>query len=261
MRHKLRRAVKSSAFSCSNRLPEVLGVPVDDDGGQQVQPGHAVVLTFGAGVAGMLVGSFYAMGVVFARQIGMSVTEAALFMSVVVLGGLGFQMPVGIMADKFDRRIVMSCMLIGVGASWGFDCEWGAIGGLDGHGIGVWRRDQQRLSAMRCANFRSAGPEILCRGIRASVDGLFHRSDNRPAARIGAHGVYGPSSFFMFESAVAIAYAVFVLISVRAGPGLPADGREKFVPLPDISPVAMGLDPRTEPERSTPNGQTNDTAG
>ena len=46
MRHKLRRAVKSSAFSCSNRLPEVLGVPVDDDGGQQVQPGRAVVLTF-----------------------------------------------------------------------------------------------------------------------------------------------------------------------------------------------------------------------
>ena len=43
----------------------------------------------GAGVAGILVGSFYALGVVFARQIGLSVTEAALFMStVVVLGRL-----------------------------------------------------------------------------------------------------------------------------------------------------------------------------
>lgn len=33
----------------------------------------------GATVAGMLVGSFYALGVVFARQIGLSVSEAAMF--------------------------------------------------------------------------------------------------------------------------------------------------------------------------------------
>ena len=46
MRQKLWRAVKSGAFSCRNGLPEVLGVPVDDDGGEQVQPCHAVVLTF-----------------------------------------------------------------------------------------------------------------------------------------------------------------------------------------------------------------------
>ncbi|MFC6643566.1 MULTISPECIES: MFS transporter [Sulfitobacter] len=58
-------------------------------------------------VAGMLVGSFYALGVVFARQIGLSVSEAAMFMSTVVLGGLGFQVPVGMLADRFDRRIVM----------------------------------------------------------------------------------------------------------------------------------------------------------
>jgi len=32
-------------------LPEVLGVPVDDDGGQQVQPCHTVVLTFDGPIA------------------------------------------------------------------------------------------------------------------------------------------------------------------------------------------------------------------
>ena len=77
----------------------------------------------GAGVAGILVGSFYALGVVFARQIGLSVSEAALFMSTVVLGGLGFQVPVGMLADRFDRRIVMSCMLIAVGLSWSAPSE------------------------------------------------------------------------------------------------------------------------------------------
>lgn len=73
----------------------------------------------GAGVAGILVGSFYALGIVFARQNGMSVSDATLFVSAVVLGGLGFQVPVGILADRFDRRIVMACMLISVGVSWG----------------------------------------------------------------------------------------------------------------------------------------------
>lgn len=73
----------------------------------------------GAGVAGILVGSFYALGVVFARQIGLNVTETALFMSTVVLGGLGAQVPVGMLADRFDRRIVMACILLAVGLSWG----------------------------------------------------------------------------------------------------------------------------------------------
>lgn len=43
----------------------------------------------GAAVAGLMVGSFYALGVVFALKIGLGASEAALFMSVVVLGGLG----------------------------------------------------------------------------------------------------------------------------------------------------------------------------
>jgi len=60
--------------------------------------------------------------------------------------------------------------------------------------------------------------------------------------------IFGPTSFFWFESAVAIAYAVFILARVKAGPALPEEGREKFVPLPDTSPVSLSLDPRTDPD-------------
>ena len=51
MRQKLWRAVKSGAFSCRNGLPEMLGVPVDDDGGEQVQPCHTKMLPFTCPVA------------------------------------------------------------------------------------------------------------------------------------------------------------------------------------------------------------------
>jgi len=207
----------------------------------------------GAGVAGILVGSFYALGVVFARQIGLSVSEAALFMSTVVLGGLGFQVPVGMLADRFDRRIVMSCMLIAVGLSWGLLSR--ALGG--GVPLGV-------LIAMALA-FGGAISSVYPLCVAQTFDRLERRYYVAASGRllmvysIGATvgpllasflmSIYGPASFFLFESAVAVTYAIFVLMSVWLGRSLPAvEGREKFVPLPDISPTALSLDPRTEPE-------------
>lgn len=72
----------------------------------------------GAAVAGLMIGSFYALGIVFASRIGLSVTEAAMFMSTVVLGGLAFQLPMGVLADRYDRRLIMSIALIAVGGLW-----------------------------------------------------------------------------------------------------------------------------------------------
>lgn len=211
----------------------------------------------GAGVAGILVGSFYALGIVFARQIGLSVTEAALFMSTVVLGGLSFQVPIGILADRFDRRIVMSCMLIAVGVSWGL------LSKSISNGVPL-------IALMLMAlTFGGAISSVYPLCVAQTFDRLDRRYYVAASGRllmvysIGATigpllasalmSLYGPFSFFLFESAIAIAYALFVLVSVKAGPELPADGREKFVPLPDISPVAMGLDPRTEPDPSEPD--------
>lgn len=209
----------------------------------------------GAGVAGILVGSFYGLGVVFARQIGLSVAEAALFMSTVVMGGLGFQVPVGILADKFDRRIVMSCILIAVGMSWGLLSN-SIAGGVP---LVV-------LMVMALA-FGGAISSVYPLCVAQTFDRLERKYYVAASGRllmiysIGATmgpllastlmAIYGPYTFFLFESAIAVSYAIFVFFSVRARPKLPADEREKFVPLPDISPVAMALDPRTEPEKTS----------
>ena len=42
--------VEAFAFSTGDGLTEVLGVPVDDDGGEQIETCHAEVLTFGGAV-------------------------------------------------------------------------------------------------------------------------------------------------------------------------------------------------------------------
>ncbi|WP_108482057.1 MFS transporter [Oceaniglobus ichthyenteri] len=215
----------------------------------------------GAGVAGMLVGSFYALAIVYARQIGMSVSEAAMFMSIVVLGGLGFQVPVGILADRFDRRIVMSGILIAVGASWGL------LSVSIANGIAL-----AALMVMALA-FGGAISSVYPLCVAQTFDRLERRYYVAASGRLlmvysigatigpllasGLMSVYGPSSFFLFESAIAISYAIFVLFRVWASsPHLPVGEREKFIPLPDISPVALALDPRTEPETSASDKAT-----
>ncbi len=215
----------------------------------------------GAGVAGILIGSFYALAVVFARQIGLSVSEAAMFMSVVVLGGLAFQVPVGMLADRYDRRLVMAAMLLAVGTSWGLLSISIANGvslivlmvmalAFGGAISSVYplcvAQTFDRLDRMYYV--AASGRLLMVYSIGATIG---------PLLTSGLMAAYGPSSFFVFESVIAIAYAVFVLLRVRSVPQLPEAEREKFVPLPDISPAVMALDPRIQPEPEEPTPEPN----
>lgn len=51
MREQSRVAVQPGPLPRCDSLTEVFGVPVDDDGGEQVETGHAIVLAFGGAVA------------------------------------------------------------------------------------------------------------------------------------------------------------------------------------------------------------------
>ena len=179
-------------------------------------------------------------------------SEATLFMSVVVLGGLAFQLPMGVLADRYDRRLVMSGALLAVGSAWG------TLAGFIATGLPF-----AALLVMALA-FGGAMSSVYALCVAQTFDRLERRYYVAASGRllmvysIGAAvgpllasalmSVYGPSSFFLFESTAAVLYAVFVLIQVAQRPSLPADQREKYVPLPDVTPVAMALDPRTDPD-------------
>ncbi len=51
MRQKVWRTVETGSLSGRNSVAKMLGVPIDDDRCQQVQPGHAVVLSFRGSVS------------------------------------------------------------------------------------------------------------------------------------------------------------------------------------------------------------------
>jgi MFS family permease len=203
----------------------------------------------GAGVAGILVGSFYALGVVFARNIGLSVTEASLFMSMVVLGGFSFQWPIGMLADRHDRRLVLSAVLAAAGISWPL------LAGLSASGlplVGLLMLAllfggaissvypicvAQTFDRLERKHYvAAAGRLLLCYAVGAAVGPLLTST---------LMAVLGPYSFFAFESVLAVSFAGFVVYRVHRRPAVPVDEQEAFSVVPSETPITTDLDPRT----------------
>ncbi|UCD36308.1 MAG: MFS transporter [Nitrospiraceae bacterium] len=64
-------------------------------------------------VAGFLGGSFYALVPAWMRGEGIDQPAIALFMFITVMGGLMFQVPVGRLSDRLDRRLVLALLATG----------------------------------------------------------------------------------------------------------------------------------------------------
>lgn len=66
---------------------------------------------------GFVSSTFYALVPAWAADRGVERDSIALFMLVAVLGGLAFQIPIGRISDRFDRRIVLACLAAGLVAT------------------------------------------------------------------------------------------------------------------------------------------------
>lgn len=75
---------------------------------------------FGGLVSGMLLAAIYGLVPVYAKEMGLSVSDIGTLMGVIIFGGLSFQWPAGRWADKTDRRWILTIAslattLIGIG--------------------------------------------------------------------------------------------------------------------------------------------------
>jgi MFS family permease len=73
----------------------------------------APVAVVGSALSGLIASAFYALVPAWMQSKGVERTTIGLFMLVVVLGGLAFQVPVGRLSDRFDRRIVLAALGVG----------------------------------------------------------------------------------------------------------------------------------------------------
>lgn len=61
----------------------------------------------GAMASGLITGAFWALAPVFAQGAELAMSQITLFLSVTILGGAVFQLPIGRISDHYDRRLVM----------------------------------------------------------------------------------------------------------------------------------------------------------
>ena len=78
----------------------------------------APVAVGGGALSGLISSSFYALVPAWMQGEGIARETIAISMLAAVLGGLAFQVPIGRLSDRFDRRIVLAALSLGiVGAS------------------------------------------------------------------------------------------------------------------------------------------------
>ena len=73
----------------------------------------APVAVVGCALSGLVTSAFYALVPAWMEDEGIMRETIALSMLVAVLGGLAFQVPVGRLSDRFDRRIVLAALGLG----------------------------------------------------------------------------------------------------------------------------------------------------
>jgi MFS family permease len=64
-------------------------------------------------VAGFLSGAFYTLVPAWMQGEGIDRSAIAMFMFITVMGGLMFQVPVGVLSDRLDRRLVLVLLAMG----------------------------------------------------------------------------------------------------------------------------------------------------
>jgi MFS family permease len=73
----------------------------------------APIAVVGCALSGLVGGVFYALVPAWMQDQDIARATIALFMLVTVLGGFAFQIPVGRLSDRFDRRIVLALLSLG----------------------------------------------------------------------------------------------------------------------------------------------------
>jgi len=80
---------------------------------------HSHIALIGAVVAGLVTGSFWSLAPLYAKDNGFDNIQLGFFLSATVLGGACFQLPLGRISDKFDRRsVLMYAALVGSAISF-----------------------------------------------------------------------------------------------------------------------------------------------
>lgn len=208
----------------------------------------------GCFVAGLTSGAFYALGPRFGAVAGLDSMGIAALMGFTIFGGLVFQLPLGRLSDRIDRRRVIlgaSLFLAVTGAGLSFlviesvvASAWHLLLVLPFGGM---------LFALYPLSLAHANDHIAPQDFVAASGGLILSfsvgATIGPIAASGLMTGIGPSGLFVFIGLWAVVLGVFSWYRVRTTDTLPVDDKTPFQLTPRTALAVTELDPRSEEDQ------------
>lgn len=198
-------------------------------------------------VTGTMLGAFYGLGAVYIQRIGMGLSQVALFTSLVIAGGVVLQYPLGILSDRFDRRlVVISCFLAVAAISTplalavlpplttiALGCLFGgfafALYPLCVAHSNDHLAEEERIGA--------SGGLVLTYSAGAVAG---------PLIGSGGMGTLGPQGLFLVIGGLSLAGGIFGIWRSFARASVPSEDQQTFQSLPRTTPMAAVLESETE---------------
>jgi MFS family permease len=184
----------------------------------------------GVMVAGVTSSAFRMVGPLYGVAVGLSTHELAFFLAIYVGGGWLAQMPVGWLADRFDRRWVLIWLSLGAMAACGTTMVAARIGPeavmAAAALFGLTTMPIYSVSSAHAHDFAASEQRV-----ELSAAQMFLYAVGAIASPVVASGLItyaGPGSMFGLISAAHLALVVFGLARMRARPAQPQ--RTAFVP-------------------------------
>lgn len=206
----------------------------------------------GALLSGLVVGSFWSFGAVFARGNSQSQADVTWFISAVILGGAILQYPIGWLSDRIDRRMVLMLLCIG-----------GALAS-----VAVAISSQQTWHLVTVFIFGAMVMPIYAISLAAAADVaqdnefveigtsvLLLNSVGAVSAPLFVGGLMttlGPTALFWSCAVMCLLFAVYVAVQFRTARAVTvAEQRPFSAAATEVAPASFDLDPRG-PEQAPP---------
>jgi len=192
---------------------------------------------------GLINGAFWGMGAVYAHTAGLDTRDISLFMTIVVLGGILSQWPLGRLSDRIDRRVVLASLSIAITlASLGLALVGGQsremmfiLGWVFGaaafplYAISIAHVNDR----IKSEDFVPASSALL---LVYALGAMFG-----PFAAGAAMDASGPPGLFYYTAVVSVTLGVFTLKRLYFGSTVEPVAKEEFISVPRTTAQAMEM--------------------
>ena len=199
----------------------------------------------GALLSGLVVGSFWSLGAVFARRYSASQLDVTSFIGAAIIGGALLQYPIGWLSDRIDRRRVMVMLCIGGAATSA------AVALTPQHAwhllaVFLFGATVMPIYAIALATAAdvSSGSEFVEIGTSVLLLNAVG-SVSAPLLLGQLMTQYDATALFWSFTALCLLFTVYLVFQLREARAVTVEGQTPFsVVAPEVAPASFELDPR-----------------